>query len=526
MQAKGIDYFENSRRATLAQQQYCIANPGSFTGYGALGWGITASDIQGGYSARGAPPNQGDNGTLVPTAVAGSIAFAPEIVIPTLHNFYDTYPLLWGTYGMRDAFNPGTGWYDTDYLGIDEGPILLMIENYRTGKVWQRVMGNSVIQNGLTRAGFISTVASATRRRGCAVLELAAPSPNPASADFTLRFRLPHAGRRPRGGRRRRGSRGSRACSTPGDRPVTTQVAASGARARFGCLLRPARVRGPGDEPEDRGRPLRPLPFVLVLGCAGLAVAGSSARAGFVERSLHVHGEPQRYVVWEPPGYDRSRAWPLVLALHGSGESGRDPLAPTRVGLGPQLALHPERWPCLVAFPQKPTDMEEWEEREAMTLAVLADVRKRWKVDADRIALTGMSQGGHGVWTLAAHHPRHVVGARPGLRLRPRAHGGAAHRRRAGVGVPRIAGTTSCCRRNTQDIVAEILRLRTAAGIDTRTVKLTLYVGANHDAGTRPTPSRTFPAGCSRSGGRERDDEPEEDGDPRRRPGPHRGSTR
>lgn len=194
MQAKGIDYFENSRRATLAQQQYCIANPGGFTGYGSLGWGITASDVQGGYSARGAPPNQGDNGTLVPTAVAGSIAFAPEIVIPTLHNFFDNYPLLWGTYGMRDAFNPGTGWYDTDYLGIDEGPILLMIENYRTGKVWQRVMGNSVIQTGLARAGFISTVGVGDPAPRADALELAAPSPNPASADFTLRFRLPHPG--------------------------------------------------------------------------------------------------------------------------------------------------------------------------------------------------------------------------------------------------------------------------------------------------------------------------------------------
>ncbi len=194
MRTRGIDYFENSRRATLAQQQYCIANPGGFTGYGALGWGITASDIQNGYSARGAPPGQNDNGTLAPTAVAGSICFAPEIAIPTLQNFYDTYPLLWGTYGFRDAFNPGTGWYDTDYLGIDEGPILIMIENYRTGRVWQRMMGNSVIQTGLARAGFLSTVGVGDRGPRVGPLELAAPSPNPASADFTLHFRLPHAG--------------------------------------------------------------------------------------------------------------------------------------------------------------------------------------------------------------------------------------------------------------------------------------------------------------------------------------------
>jgi len=194
MTSRNLDYFENSRRATLAQQQYCIANPGGFAGYGALGWGITASDIQGGYSARGAPPAQNDNGTLAPTAVAGSICFAPEIVIPTLQAFWDTYPLLWGTYGFRDAFNPGTGWYDTDYLGIDEGPILLMIENYRTGKVWQRMMGNSVIQTGLARAGFLSTVGVSDPAPRVAALEFSAPAPNPASADFTLHFRLPHAG--------------------------------------------------------------------------------------------------------------------------------------------------------------------------------------------------------------------------------------------------------------------------------------------------------------------------------------------
>ena len=194
MQGKNEDYFENSRRATLAQQAYCIANPGGFTDYGQYVWGITASDIQGGYSARGAPPAQNDNGTIAPTAVAGSICFAPEIVIPTLHNLFDSYPLLWGPYGFRDAFNPGTGWYDTDYLGIDEGPILLMIENYRTGKVWQRMMGNSVIQNGLARAGFITTVGVGDIAPRVSALELAAPSPNPASTDFTLRFRLPRAG--------------------------------------------------------------------------------------------------------------------------------------------------------------------------------------------------------------------------------------------------------------------------------------------------------------------------------------------
>jgi hypothetical protein len=104
MTSKGITYFENSRRATLAQRAYCIANPGGFSGYGANLWGLTASDDPVvGYTAHGAPPAQNDNGTLTPTAPASSLPFAPDEVIPVLHNMYDNYPLLWGAYGFKDA---------------------------------------------------------------------------------------------------------------------------------------------------------------------------------------------------------------------------------------------------------------------------------------------------------------------------------------------------------------------------------------------------------------------------------------
>jgi len=192
--ARDLDYFQNSRRATLAQQAYSIANPGGWTGYSATLWGITASDYPGGYIARGAPPAQNDDGTIAPTAAAASIPFAPEIVIPTLHDMYDNWPLLWGTYGFKDAFNPTLNWYATDVIGIDQGPILLMIENYRTGKVWERFMRNSWIQSGLERAGFVATVGVEDRERTALGLELAAPSPNPARTGFTLRFRLPAAG--------------------------------------------------------------------------------------------------------------------------------------------------------------------------------------------------------------------------------------------------------------------------------------------------------------------------------------------
>lgn len=176
MQGRGIDYFENSRRATYAQRAYAVANPGGWRGYGDETWGLTASDgpanvtlTLGGqsrqfhtYWARGASFTEiQDDGTIAPTAAGGSIPFAPEIAIPALYAMRQTYGSnLFSTYGFRDAFNltysatSSAGWFDVDYLGIDQGPILAMIENYRTGVVWQVMRGNPYIVRGLCRAGF------------------------------------------------------------------------------------------------------------------------------------------------------------------------------------------------------------------------------------------------------------------------------------------------------------------------------------------------------------------------------------
>ncbi|GIV62411.1 MAG: hypothetical protein KatS3mg044_1277 [Rhodothermaceae bacterium] len=155
MRGKGIDYFENSRRATLANRAYAIDNPNGFAGYGEHAWGLTASDGPDGYRARGAPPAQNDDGTLTPTAAGGSMPFAPEVVLPTLRHLYDTYRTrLWGRYGFRDALNPTRGWFASDHLGIDQGPIVLMIENHRTGRVWDVFMQHEAVQRGLERAGF------------------------------------------------------------------------------------------------------------------------------------------------------------------------------------------------------------------------------------------------------------------------------------------------------------------------------------------------------------------------------------
>jgi hypothetical protein len=203
MAAKGLDYFENSRRATLAQRAYAIANPGGWKGYGADVWGLTACDGPGakavvngrevvfwGYAARGAAFGQEkDDGTLAPTAALGSLPFAPEIVVPAVVEMHRRYGRhLYSTYGFLDAFNPsvpdgtavregrvvaGAGWFDTDYLGIDQGPILAMIENHRSGFVWRVMRRNPHIQRGLRRAGFRGGWLDAIRHEGTARLQAA-----------------------------------------------------------------------------------------------------------------------------------------------------------------------------------------------------------------------------------------------------------------------------------------------------------------------------------------------------------------
>jgi hypothetical protein len=159
MYSHNSTYFENSRRATLAQRQYCIANPSAWPGYSGNVWGLTAcDDPYVGYEAHGAPPAQNDDGTIAPTAPGGAMAFAPEFSLPTLQYLYSQYRTnLWTANGFRDAFNlRSPAWYDTDELGIDQGPIVIMIENYRTQRVWQLFMQNAEVQRGLQQAGFAS----------------------------------------------------------------------------------------------------------------------------------------------------------------------------------------------------------------------------------------------------------------------------------------------------------------------------------------------------------------------------------
>ena len=176
MRAKRSDYFENSRRATVIQRQYAMRNPLWFKGYGENCWGLTAGPGPGfsrrraeggierqfyGYVARGVPFGP-DDGTLAPWAVAASLPFAPEIVLSALRHYQDMYPETLSEDGLLSSFNPsfdtgdgtGRGWLSPEHLALDQGPVALMIENYRSGLLWRLMRECPAIVDGLRRAGF------------------------------------------------------------------------------------------------------------------------------------------------------------------------------------------------------------------------------------------------------------------------------------------------------------------------------------------------------------------------------------
>jgi hypothetical protein len=184
LRAHDLDLFENSRRATRAQRNYAIANPGGWTGYGPDCWGLTACDGPGdfeiaidgrtreffSYAARG--PGARDDGTLAPTAMASSVAFEPALVLSGLGAMTRRFGnAIYGQYGFIDAFNPTlteapnggvphgrlvptVGWVDVDYLGIDQGPIIGMIANHRDELIWRVMRRSPPLVAGLKRAGF------------------------------------------------------------------------------------------------------------------------------------------------------------------------------------------------------------------------------------------------------------------------------------------------------------------------------------------------------------------------------------
>ena len=177
MREKGIDYFENSRRATLANRAYCIDNPKEFIGYSENVWGLTACDgpanteqvYQGDtirfftYRARGASSRRiTDDGTITPTAAGGSIPFTPEKSFDALYSMKEKFgDKLYKEYGFKDAFNltymnedGERGWFDNDYIGIDQALIMIQMENYESELIWDVMKKNKYIVRGLKKAGF------------------------------------------------------------------------------------------------------------------------------------------------------------------------------------------------------------------------------------------------------------------------------------------------------------------------------------------------------------------------------------
>jgi hypothetical protein len=148
---KYANYFEQNYSHSIINYRYCVNNPKSYKAYSKDCWGLTASDEKGGYSAH-APYNYAgkDNGTITPTAALSSMPYTPIESLQAARFFY--YYLkdkLWGNYGFKDAFNPTQNWTANSYLAIDQGPIVVMIENYRSGLIWKYFMKNKDIQNGL-----------------------------------------------------------------------------------------------------------------------------------------------------------------------------------------------------------------------------------------------------------------------------------------------------------------------------------------------------------------------------------------
>ncbi|MCX7653066.1 MAG: hypothetical protein N2Z58_00085 [Fervidobacterium sp.] len=156
-----INWFENSTKASLSNWEYCKDMHSQFETLHECSWGLTACDSPDGYRGDfGAPPSWNNNtqhyvdGTIPPCGAIGSIVFVPEVVEETVKYYYEKVPELWGKYGFKDAYNLDKNWFSEIYIGIDKGITLLMIENYKTGLIWDIVMKNKYMKRALQALGF------------------------------------------------------------------------------------------------------------------------------------------------------------------------------------------------------------------------------------------------------------------------------------------------------------------------------------------------------------------------------------
>ena len=147
------NYFTQNQAHARINYNYCVANPKGYTGYSENCWGLTASDFPDGYTASS--PNN-DQGTIAPTAALASFPYTPAESTKALNFFYYTLGnRMWGEYGFKDAFSLTRRWFADSYLAIDQGPIIVMIENYRSGLIWNTFMNHPDVKSGLTKLGFI-----------------------------------------------------------------------------------------------------------------------------------------------------------------------------------------------------------------------------------------------------------------------------------------------------------------------------------------------------------------------------------
>jgi len=180
------NYFKNNKNHTLINRAYCIDNPKGYEGYGDNCWGLTASDDPFGYMAH-EPTSSRDNGTITPTAALSSMPYTPAESLGALKHFYRNLgDKIWGNYGFVDAFNEEVNWYATSYLAIDQGPIIDMIENYRSGLLWEKFMANPEIQPALDAIGFVFDT-EAVNENGWQNEDFLCCYPNPATDVLNIR---------------------------------------------------------------------------------------------------------------------------------------------------------------------------------------------------------------------------------------------------------------------------------------------------------------------------------------------------